>query len=54
MLAELGKRWGKEVLNGVAGIVTPYTNLARHRKLTAKQFDESEHGRCLSPPSSRR
>ncbi len=40
-LAEIGKKLGRNALEGVATIVTPDTILRWHRKLIAKKFDGS-------------
>ena len=50
-LAVKGKRLGRRVLGQIAGIVTPDTILAWHRKLIAKKWDYS--ARRKSPGRSR-
>ena len=42
-LAELGKRLGKQALDGVASIVNPDAILGWHRRLVAKKFDSSKN-----------
>src|SRR5216683_5757297 len=49
-LAEIGKKLGKQALAEVAGIVTPDTILAWHRKLVAQKFDGSQQRKALGRP----
>jgi hypothetical protein len=46
-LAEIGKQWGRLVLEDVVPLVKPEIALAWHRKLVAKQCAGSQH-RALS------
>ena len=41
-LAEKEKRLGRDVLNGIASIVTPATLIAWHRKLIAMKWDHRQ------------
>jgi len=50
ILAEIGKRLGKQALADVAMIVKPETILAWHRKLVAQTFDGSQQRKALGRP----
>src|SRR5262245_46043349 len=50
ILAEIGKRLGKQALAEVATIVKPETILAWHRKLVAQKFDGSQQRKALGRP----
>ena len=53
-LARIGKRLGRQALQGLSAIVRPDTILAWHRRLVAKKFDGSAYrkgpGRPRIPP----
>ena len=49
-LAVKGKRLGRSALGQIAGIVTPDTILAWHRKLIAKKWDYSARRKSLGRP----
>jgi putative transposase len=50
MLAELGKKLGRQALAEVASIVKPETILAWHRTLVAKKFDGSSQRKASGRP----
>src|SRR5205814_7071077 len=50
MLAELGKKLGKQALEEIATIVKPDTILAWHRTLVAQKFDGSQQRKDLGRP----
>jgi transposase InsO family protein len=51
MLAELGKKLGKQALEEIATIVKPDTILAWHCKLVAQKFDDPQQRKALGRPS---
>jgi putative transposase len=50
ILAEIGRKLGKQALEEIATVVKPETILAWHRKLLAKKFDGSQKRQALSRP----
>lgn len=50
VLAEIGKKLGKQALEDVCTIVKPDTILAWHRKLVAQKFDGSEQRKAMGRP----
>jgi len=50
MLAEIGKKLGKQALKEVATIVKPDTILSWHRKLVAQKFDSSQQRKTRGRP----
>ncbi|MHC4223989.1 MAG: hypothetical protein ACYSUN_08365, partial [Planctomycetota bacterium] len=49
-LARIGKRLGRQALQGLSAIVRPDTILAWHRRLVAQKFDGSAHRRGPGRP----
>jgi putative transposase len=51
ILAEIGKKLGKQALEEVASLVKPETILAWHRKLVAQKFDGSKQRKAPGRPT---